>query len=436
MSESDAVQARLYAHVESILNGAAFRRRDRDDLAEELYGHLWQRWQDALASGLDEEAAADQAIRSFGEPARLGRDVTLAYHSRLYASTVGVLVPTVADAKGKPRGYWLIYFLVFTTFWVMAYGQAAALMSWTPLRAAIGFSGTLTAFIAASLVFQAYRARQRWALGFARLELGLLFWWVGLLWWTNSPGLPASLVGAGTGLGIVFLAFSWPLRLRPLSSWRDLRLRSLSAWMYERPVPRRLLVGIGAMMIVGSAMPAVALSLHDPTQIGPADMQVGLTVACTRSASGDVSGVDVTASFLFKRTDVWPTGLVDALQGSGPTDEIALAVEGARPNGIPMITPQLTRATTGRDTTDGSPLAFGSTGQDGRSVTALPDSASFEVGHRYEVQSNYSVAPGLADITPITFGYDHLERFYLQATAGCGQTAVGHTVWQLYVIGP
>ena len=436
MNEPPGIEARLAAHVESILNAAAFRRRDRDDLAEELYGHLWQRWQDALASGLDEEAAADQAIRSFGEPARLGRDVTLAYHSRLYASTIGVLVPTVTDAKGKPRAYWVIYFLLFTTFWAMAYGQAAALMSWTPLRAAIGFSGTLTAFAAASLVFQAYRARQRWALGFARLELGLLFWWLGVLWWANPPGLPASLVGAGAGLGIVCLAFSWPLRLRPLSSWRDLRLRSLSAWMYERPVPRRLLVGIGAMMIVGSAMPAVALSLHDPTQIGPADMQVGLTVACTRSASGDVSGVDVTASFLFKRTDVWPTGLVDALQGGGPADEIALAVEGARPNGIPMITPQLTRAATGRDTTDGAPLAFGSTGQDGRSVTALPDSASFEAGHRYEVTSNYSVAPGLAAITPITFGYDHLERFYLQATAGCGQTAVGHTVSQLYVIGP
>ncbi len=89
MSESDATQARLYAHVESILNGAAFRRRDRDDLAEELYGHLWQRWQDALASGLGEEAAADQAIRSFGGPASLSRDVTLAYHSRLYASTIG-----------------------------------------------------------------------------------------------------------------------------------------------------------------------------------------------------------------------------------------------------------------------------------------------------------------------------------------------------------
>jgi hypothetical protein len=183
-------------------------------------------------------------------------------------------------------------------------------------------------------------------------------------------------------------------------------------------------------------MPVVALNIADPTQIGPADMQVGLTVACTRSASGDVSGVDVNASFVFSRTDVWPNGLVYALQGGGPTDEIALAVEGARPNGIPMITPQLTRATTGRDTTDGSPLAFESTGQDGRSVTALPDSASFKAGHRYEVTSNYSVAPGLADITPVVFGYDHLERFFIQATAGCGQTATGHTVPQLLVTGP
>jgi hypothetical protein len=168
-------------------------------------------------------------------------------------------------------------------------------------------------------------------------------------------------------------------------------------------------------------------------------MQVGLTVACTRSASGDVSGVDVTASFLFKRTDVWPTGLVDALRGGGPADEIALAVEGARPNGIPMITPQLTRATTGRDATDGTPLALGSPdNRDGRALLTIPDSARLRAGHRYEVTWLYSVAPGLrdSDVTPITFGYDHLERFFIQATAGCGQTAAGHPVSQLYVIGP
>ncbi|MGA3058471.1 MAG: permease prefix domain 1-containing protein [Candidatus Limnocylindrales bacterium] len=438
MNEPPGIEARLAAHVESILNGASFRKGDRQDLSEELYGHLWQRWQDALASGLDEEAAADEAIRSFGEPSRLGRDVTFAYHSRLYASTIGVLVPTVADAKGKPRAYWVICFLLFTTFWAMAYGQAEALMSWTPLRAAIGFSGTLTAFIAASLVFQAYRARQRWTLRFVGLELALLFWWLGVLWWANQPGLPASLVGATAGLGIACVAFSWPPRPLPLSSWRDLRLRSLSAWMYERPVPRRLLVGLGAMMIVGSAMPAVALSLHDPTQIGPADMQVELSVACTRGDSGDVRAVEVTASFVFRRTDVWPNGLVNALQGSGPTDEIALAVEGGRPAGGPMITPMLTQAAAARDTTDGSTLALGSGGQDGRSLLTIPGSANLQAGHRYEVTWNYSVAPGLRDrdLTPVTFGYDHLERFYLQATAGCGQTAVGHTVSQLYVIGP
>jgi hypothetical protein len=438
MSEPDAVQARLYAHVESILNGAAFRRRDRDDLAEELYGHLWQRWQDALASGLGEEAAADQAIRSFGGPASLSRDVTLAYHSHLYASTIGVLVPTVADAKGKPRGYWLIYFLVFTTFVAMAYGQAIALESWTPVRAGIGFGGTLTAFIAASLVFQAYRARQRWTLRFAGLELGLLVWWIGILA-STAHLMPEIAVGAGAGLGITGLAFSWPPRLRPLSSWRDPHLRSLSGWMYERPIPRRLLVGLSAMLIVGSALPAVALNVADPTQIGPADMQVGLTVACTRSASGDVSAVDVTASFLFNRTDVWPNGLVDALQGSGPTDEIAWVVQGSRPNGVPMITPMLTRAGTARDTTDGTPLALGSPeNRDGRALLTIPDSARLRAGHRYEVTWLYSVAPGLrdSDVTPVTFGYDHLERFYLQATAGCGQTATGHIVPRLLVTGP
>ena len=435
MSEPVDAQTRLAAHVESILNGAAFRKRDRDDLAEELYGHLWQRWQDALAAGLDEDAAADEAIRSFGEPAGLSRDVTLAYHSRLYASTIGVLLPTVEESKAKPRGYWLIYFLFFTTFFAMAYGQADELLSWTPVRAAIGFGGTLTAFIAASLVFQAYRARQRWTLRFAGLELALLVWWVGILF-SATHLLPEVALGAGAGLGIAGFAFAWPFRLSPLSSWRDLRLRALSAWMYDRPVPRRLLVGLSGMLIVGSASPLVALNVADPTQIGAADMQVGLTVACTRSASGDVSAVDVTASFLVHRIDMWPNGLVDARQGSGQTDEIALAVEGARPNGVPMITPQLTQAPTGRDATDGSSLAFGSTGQDGRSVTALPDSASFKAGHRYEVVWHYSVAPGLSDITPVTFSYDHLQRFYLQATARCGQTGVGQPVSRLYVVGP
>ena len=447
MSEPVDAQQRLAARVESILNGAAFRKRDRDDLAEELYGHLWQRWQDALAAGLDEDAAADQAIRSFGEPAGLSRDVTLAYHSRLYASTIGVLVPTVVNAKAKPRAYFVVWLVHMAALFAVTGLLIRAVTEWTPVRAGIGIAGGLLAYLAVFSAFAAYSARQRWALGFTRLELPLLVWWGALLVWA---GMPAEDLAAGT-VGLLFgcatVALSQTPAEDPRSSGRpalvrlalsfvprDWRLRSLSAWMYERPVPRRLLVGLSSMLIVGSALPFVALNVADPTQIGAADMQVGLTVACTRSASGDVSAVDVTASFMFHRTDMWPNGLTNP--GGSPTDEIALAVEGARPNGIPMITPQLTQAPTGRDATDGSPLAFGSTGQDGRSVTALPDSASFKAGHRYEVVWHYSVAPGLSDITPVTFSYDHLQRFYLQATASCGETAAGQPVSKLYVVGP
>jgi hypothetical protein len=437
VNEPLAIEARLAAHVESILNGAAFRKRDREDLAEELYGHLWQRWQDALAAGMDADAAADEAIRSFGEPARLGREVTLAYHSRLYASTIGVLVPTVETPKDRPRGYWLVWSLLFTTFFLMAYGQAMALMSWTPLRAGIGFGGTLMAFIAASLVYSAYSRRQRWALGFAPFELPLLLWWVVILYLMNPPEPAAMTIGAAGGLGTVVATSAWPFRLRPLSSWRDLRLRSLSSWLNERPIPRRLLAVLCAMLILGSAAPVVALNLPDPTQIGPDDMQVGLSVVCTRHDSGELSAVDVTASFVFTRTDVWPNGLVGALGGGGPTDYVALAVQGSRPNGIPMVTPMLTQTPTFRDATDGTHMAFGARSpDDGRLMTPMPESG-FKAGHRYEIVWNYAVAPGITDLIPVTFGYDHLERFYLQATAGCGQAAIGQTVGQLiYVPAP
>lgn len=436
MSEQPTVEARLAAHVESVLNGASFRKRDRDDLAEELYGHLWQRWQDALAAGLDEEAAAEEAIRSFGEPARLGREVTLAYHSRLYASTIGILLPTVAEPKEKPRGYWIIYFLLFTTFWVMTMVLTRTWMDGTPLRAGIGFSGTLMAYLAAGLVMFAFRRRQRWALNFARLELLLLVWWIGLFCWGNPPELPAIALGAAGGLGMAALTMSQPWRLRPLSSWRDLRLRALSNWMYERPVPRRLLVGLAAVLIVASALPVVALNIADPTQIGPADLGVGLSVACARNDAGDLRTVAVTASFVFHRTDVWPNGLMRALGGGGPADSVALAVEGSQPAGTPMVALSLTQGPTGSDTTAASPLAVDSAGQDGRALWSIPESARLQAGHRYEVTWSYAVSSGLRDLTPVTFGYDHLERFYLQATAGCGQTGSGQTVPRLTVTGP
>lgn len=444
MNEPLAIETRLAAHVESILNGAAFRKRERDELAEELYGHLWQRWQDAIASGLDEDSAADEAIRSFGESARLGREVTLAYHSRLYASTIGVLVPAVATTADKPGSYYLVWAVLFGTFWEVTGVLVRAAMAWTPVRAGIGVAGGLLAYVAVLIALMACNARQRWALGFAAFELPFLVWWAAVLLWSGMAveALGATVVGLLAGTATI--AALAPARTRESAQQsvlrriaRDLDPRGLARWLYRRPLPRRMLVGLAILLILGSAAPVVALNLPDPTQIGPSELQVGLSVVCTRNDSGELRAVDVTASFVFSRTDAWPNGVMRALGGGGPTDYVAWSVPGSRPNGIPMVTPQATQGPTGRDATDGSTLAVAfAGGDDGRAIWSIPDSARLQAGHRYEIVSNYSVAPGLRDVAPIVFGYDHLERFVLQASATCGQTATGQIVPRLFVVGP
>jgi hypothetical protein len=443
MSERSHIEARLDAHVEAILRGASFRKRDRDDLAEELYGHLWERWRDAVATGMDEEAAADEAIGSFGQPARIARDVTLAYHSRLYASTIGVLVPTVAGTGDKPGSYYLVWAVVFATFFEVMGVLVRAVASWTPVRASIGLAGCSLAFPVVLITLMAYSARQRWALDFAAVELPFLFWWAGVELWVGVPLESIVATAVGLAAATTLMAGLAPDRRREAAEAPALRRiarkldpRSLAGWMYRRPVPRRLLLGLAVMLVAGSAMQAVALGVSDPTQIGAADMDVRVSVACDRNDSGELTSVVVTGSFMFKRTDVWPNGLLSALQGGGPTDEVALAVVGSRPDGMPMVTPMLTQAATKGDATDGSALVFGPVGPDGRSTLAIADIARLQAGHRYEITWNYSVAPGLRDVAPVVFGYDHLERFFLQATATCGQTGIGRVVPRLYVVGP
>ena len=96
---------RLRVYVASILAGSSVPAADREDIAEELYGHLWQRWRDALDAGASAAEAVETAIRSFGEAGRLGHEMTGAYHSRLYATTIGALLPAVAPPPGKLWGY-------------------------------------------------------------------------------------------------------------------------------------------------------------------------------------------------------------------------------------------------------------------------------------------------------------------------------------------
>jgi hypothetical protein len=43
-------------------------------------------------------------------------------------------------------------------------------------------------------------------------------------------------------------------------------------------------------------------------------------------------------------------------------------------------------------------------------------------GHQYQVAWVYTVSIGHPRLKAATLYYDHLERFALKATAGCGQT--------------
>jgi len=143
---SSGSESHLRAHVEATLVSARVPRQVRDDLAEELYGHLWT----PLArrpswSGLDEQAAAESAIRSFGSAQRLGVEMTAAYHSRLYASTIGVLLPAVAGSADRPAGLGRLQALLLVPILGTVAVAAGELGSLAPGRAILALIGVAAA---------------------------------------------------------------------------------------------------------------------------------------------------------------------------------------------------------------------------------------------------------------------------------------------------
>ena len=170
---------RLRSHAERILDRTSVRERDREELVEELYGHLWQRWQDGIGAGLSGDEAADAAIAGFGDADRLGREMTSAYHSRLYASTIGVLLPAVAGSSDRPYGYGRSRALVFLTGFFTLVGGAVVANMQTPFRLLVSVLALLLAFFITVLAYRALARRQRWALVYVQvLALAFVAGWI------------------------------------------------------------------------------------------------------------------------------------------------------------------------------------------------------------------------------------------------------------------
>lgn len=283
------VEQRLRAHVEAILRASHVPAGQAEDLAEELYGHLAERWAALVRTGRHDSSAADEAIRDFGTPWRIGGDLTRTYHGRLWASTIGVLLPGSNLRGPQPRiAWWLGASLRFYGV-ITAIGTVAIAASISPVRAAValffGVLSTALLFLAAA----ALRKRQRWALDLAIVAnvVGLVY---GLSAMLTTPGL--------ISLNVIFSGL-----LLALAATERQRL---GLWVRRsRPIGNALSLAILATVLGGSMALAMARDLPDPTQAGRDDLHVILRIECSRER------VAVSADVRWDQVSLLPGGLAN-----------------------------------------------------------------------------------------------------------------------------
>jgi hypothetical protein len=419
--------ARLRSHVDRILDRSAIQECDRQDLIEELYGHLWQSWQDGIAAGLSSEAAADVAISGFGDPGLLSRDMTLAYHSRLYASTIGVLLPAVTPSSDKPNGYGRARVMLFLAglFAGLYVAVAPFANPPTPLRLVVQELVLLLVFVMTVLAYRALARSQRWALVYTQF-LTLAYVAYAVLQLFAQP-ISISITG------ILVAIFVLPATFDP----------RLARWVADsRRTGKVLGAVIVASVVLGMAAPQMVASMPDPTQASPTDLSIGVRVDCTRTA-GLVTGGKVTATIRWAKTDFLPYGFRPNMS---QTDILGLSSTSSLdfdpgPNG-----PQFPRGLEGGVYVAGNWVMLDSeTGEAGDAgVLMWSGPGFFDVGEVRDgidpgsIQANRdyvaslgfgSVWPaGLPDDPVFRIRYDHQGRWGVQAFATCGQAGVGQPV--------
>jgi hypothetical protein len=430
----------LRAHVESILAGSSVPSADRADIAEEMYGHLWLRWHEAVKAGNEESEAVEAAIRSFGGAGQLGRAMTGAYHSRLYATTIGVLLPAVAPS-GRPVGVGRLRLLLATVVLLLLVVSPFVLVRLTPLRALVFAAGVGLQIWLGVLAYRAFGRAQRWALRYVQFTVVLVL----------VSGV-AAIVGAPAGsLTIPLLPF---LALYGLGRAIG---PGIAQWVdaSSRPISRKLGAVLIVAVVLGQTVPLVAPALPDPTQVSAADLDLSVSAVCTRDAAGLVTAMDVTAQYRWNRVDLFPYGLggrpdldyADGLallarSGDGqrldeykglwlePSDSLVRQADwqGFIPNEWPEIARDgvslgndgaLSPFATARMEPNPIPSAADfSNLLAAVELPATPRSGSSYVIHaRYEWHSGSSVSP---DSDPlVVVRYRHLDRFTVQALASC-----------------
>jgi hypothetical protein len=434
-----SAELRLRAHVDSILAGSSVPFADREDIAEELYGHLWLCWQEALSAGASAAEAAETAIRSFGEPGRLGREMTGAYHSRLYATTIGVLLPAATPPPGKLWGYRRLRLLLAMGAIVQMLSVWIALTQMTPLRFALFACGAGLALALNVLAFRAFGRGQRWALRYCQLSLAVIL----------AQGA-ASVFAAHSGtttIPILGLIGLW--MLRPAIG------AEMAAWFSHcRPIGRILAVALVVAVVAGYGVPFVAGAVPDPTQVSASDLDLRASAVCMRDSSGGVVAIDVHTTVHWRRLDLFPYGLA---RGSAPESspdgfESGVAASGGRDAAdlrtawvaIPSHVPTYIISGDPQSSSPNGPVDGLILGPAESLVRIDPyvlasdgvefSPGSLHAGWTYEIVQHLSwqdVSAQPESTTPppvdplIIVRYAHLDRFVVQALASCDRPGSG-----------
>ena len=303
-NEEGYSERRLREAVDGILSAGAVPFSERADLGEEIAGHLRERMQAHVDAGLGLNAATERAIEEFCAPATIGRDLRATYHSRLWVSTIGVLLPVPASADAMPgvvlwaaRGGRFIAIVS-----VLLGGYAALTMS--PVRAlAVGSSlcvGGVVIWIAA----EALRRGQSWG-------------WTALTW-VMAVETVAFFVSFQTPTGVnlsINGLVGFLLSMRLLANGSILR-----SWVLgSGTLPRRLAVAVAGVLLAWAVLPYVGDKVPDPTQASEGDILAVASLECGLAEGSDppMGRVTVTTDLTWAKVDLLPLGLARAGQDWG-----------------------------------------------------------------------------------------------------------------------
>jgi hypothetical protein len=328
--ETDAEQ-RIDEVVRQILDAGAVPLSERADLGEELAGHILERTQEYVEAGLAEGPALERAIVDFGGAATIGADLRRTYHSRLWVSTVGVLLP-VGPAPGELPGVvrWVARGGgLFAVLSVLLGAYAALTM--TPARAVIVGGSLGLGAVVVWLAAEALRRGQSWG-------------WTVMTWVlaVESVILFTSFKTPGTTFNVSINGLiGFLLLIRLLANGNTLRI-----WVGRSgELPRRLAVAVAAVMLAWGIAPFAGPLVADPSQASEADIEVVASVVCGLDESFEkpMKNLTVTLDITWARIDPFPLGIAKAGEDWG--DAVKVHITDAWSTGGP----RLVDAVTGED---------------------------------------------------------------------------------------